>query len=108
VAARARRSTSLDDASRSASGKPLLANDPHLGLAAPALWYLAHLSAPGLEVIGATLPGLPYVVVRRSDRLAWGFTNTLPAARTSVSSRSTHPTPRATPHRTAGGAARLP
>src|SRR5690606_3682720 len=39
-------------------GKPLLANDPHLGLTAPPVWYLAHLQAPGLNVIGATMPGL--------------------------------------------------
>ncbi|MGE0806954.1 MAG: penicillin acylase family protein [Burkholderiaceae bacterium] len=68
----------LVDGRRSASGKPLLANDPHLGLSVPSLWYFAHLSAPGLSVIGATLPGLPYIVVGRSQRLAWGFTNTLP------------------------------
>ncbi|WP_370653321.1 penicillin acylase family protein [Lacisediminimonas sp.] len=60
------------------SGKPLLANDPHLGLNAPALWYFAHLSAPGLDVIGATLPGLPGVVLGRNQRIAWGFTNTAP------------------------------
>ncbi|GIZ51237.1 penicillin acylase family protein [Noviherbaspirillum aridicola] len=63
---------------RSATGKPLLANDPHLGLSAPALWYFAHLSAPGLNVIGATLPGIPGVVLGRNDRIAWGFTNTAP------------------------------
>ncbi|HEY4542482.1 MAG TPA: penicillin acylase family protein, partial [Noviherbaspirillum sp.] len=62
----------------SESGKPLLANDPHLGLSAPALWYFAHLSAPGLNVIGATLPGLPTVVLGRNDHIAWGFTNTGP------------------------------
>lgn len=62
----------------SETGKPLLANDPHLGLSAPALWYFAHLSAPGLNVIGATLPGLPMVVLGRNDRIAWGFTNTAP------------------------------
>jgi penicillin amidase len=60
------------------SGKPLLANDPHLGLSAPALWYFAHMSAPGLNVIGATLPGIPGVVLGRNDRIAWGFTNTAP------------------------------
>lgn len=60
------------------TGKPLLANDPHLGLSAPALWYFAHLSAPGLNVIGATLPGIPSVVLGRNDRIAWGFTNTAP------------------------------
>jgi penicillin amidase len=64
--------------SRSASGKPLLANDPHLGLAAPAVWYFAHLSAPGLEVMGATLPGVPAVVLGRNRQIAWGFTNTGP------------------------------
>ncbi|ADI14776.1 peptidase S45 penicillin amidase [Truepera radiovictrix DSM 17093] len=63
---------------RTATGAPLLANDPHLGLQAPALWYFAHLSAPDLEVIGATLPGLPFVVLGRTDRIAWGFTNTGP------------------------------
>ena len=61
-----------------ASGKPLLANDPHLGLSAPAVWYFAHLHAPGLNVIGATLPGVPMVVLGRNERIAWGFTNTGP------------------------------
>jgi penicillin G amidase len=62
----------------SASGRPLLANDPHLGLTAPPVWYFAHLSAPGLEVIGATLPGVPAIVLGRNSRFAWGFTNTGP------------------------------
>jgi penicillin amidase len=62
---------------RTATGKPLLANDPHLGLTAPAVWYFAHLSAPGLDVIGATLPGVPGVVLGRNQRIAWGFTNTV-------------------------------
>ncbi len=61
---------------RTASGKPLLANDPHLGLAVPAVWYFAHLSAPGFEVIGATLPGVPGVVLGRNQRISWGYTNT--------------------------------
>ncbi len=64
--------------SHTASGKPLLANDPHLGLAAPAIWYFAHLSAPGFEVMGATLPGVPAVVLGRNRHIAWGFTNTGP------------------------------
>jgi len=70
--------------SHSASGKPLLANDPHLGLSAPAIWYFARLQAPatgntaGLDVIGATLPGLPFVVMGRTQKMAWGFTNTAP------------------------------
>ena len=63
---------------RTRSGKPLLANDPHLGLTAPSVWYLAHLHAPGLDAIGGTLPGVPGVIVGRTDRIAWGFTNTGP------------------------------
>jgi penicillin G amidase len=61
---------------RSATGKPLLANDPHLRLTVPPVWYFAHLHAPGIDVIGATLPGVPGVVVGRNRRVAWGFTNT--------------------------------
>jgi penicillin amidase len=61
---------------RSASGKPLLAADPHLGLTAPPVWYFAHLHAPGLDAIGGTLPGVPGILVGRNDRIAWGLTNT--------------------------------
>ncbi len=71
------------------SGLPLLANDPHLGLSAPAVWYFAGLHAPAgklpdgqthdeLNVVGATLPGLPFVVLGRTQKAAWGFTNTGP------------------------------
>jgi penicillin amidase len=60
----------------SVTGKPLLANDPHLGLQTPALWYLAHLSTPSGNVVGATLPGLPFVVLGRNDHLAWSMTTT--------------------------------
>ncbi len=59
------------------SGKPLLANDPHLGLQAPALWYLAHVSWPGHNVVGGTLPGLPFVVLGRNDHVAWSMTTTI-------------------------------
>jgi penicillin G amidase len=62
--------------SRSTSGKPLLAADPHLGLTAPPVWYFAHLHAPGLDAIGGTLPGVPAILVGRNDRIAWGLTNT--------------------------------
>ncbi len=62
---------------RTTTGKPLLANDPHLGLQAPAIWYFAHLETPELKLVGATLPGLPYVVLGRNDRLAWTMTTTL-------------------------------
>jgi penicillin amidase len=64
------------DGTRSESGKPLLANDPHLGLQAPALWYLVHLSTPSGNVVGGTMPGVPFVVLGRNDNVAWGFTTT--------------------------------
>lgn len=60
---------------RTTTGKPLLANDPHLDLGAPSVWYLAHLDCPGFRAIGATLPGIPGIVLGRNDRIAWGFTN---------------------------------
>ena len=63
---------------RSATGKPLLANDPHLGLATPAIWYFAHQNIAGRNVIGATLPGVPTTILGRNDTIAWGFTNTQP------------------------------
>lgn len=61
-----------------ASGRSLLANGPHLGLTAPVVWYFAHVRAPGVAAIGATLPGVPLVVLGRNDRAARGFTNTGP------------------------------
>jgi len=75
--------------SKTRSGKPLLANDPHLGLSAPAIWYFARLQSPqgragdgsvlsALDVTGATLPGMPFVVLGRTAQAAWGFTNTNP------------------------------
>ncbi|MDA8257431.1 MAG: penicillin acylase family protein [Betaproteobacteria bacterium] len=64
--------------SRTASGKPLLANDPHLKLTAPALWYFARLEYPGLKAAGASMPGLPFLVMGQNERIAWGLTNTNP------------------------------
>jgi penicillin amidase len=62
---------------RSASGAPLLANDPHLGFQAPILWYLARIELPdGRFRAGATAPGVPAIVIGRNERLAWGFTTT--------------------------------
>ena len=58
-----------------ASGRPILANDTHLGWAVPCIWYMAHLTAPGWNVQGFTLPGAPLVVIGHNDRIAWGFTN---------------------------------
>lgn len=58
-----------------ATGKPLLANDTHLELSVPPIWYEMHLSCPGWNVKGFTLPGAPLVVIGHNDRIAWGFTN---------------------------------
>lgn len=66
------------DGTHTSSGMPLLANDPHLGFSIPAIWYLAHLEAPGLSVAGATLPGIPLVIVGTNGEIAWGVTNTGP------------------------------
>ncbi|MBO9408158.1 penicillin acylase family protein [Shimia sp. R9_1] len=59
---------------RSASGGTLLANDPHLGLTAPSIWYLARLELQSGGVIGATIPGIPVVLSGRSEALGWGIT----------------------------------
>jgi penicillin amidase len=61
--------------SRSASGGTLLANDPHLGLTAPAIWYLARLELETGGVIGATIPGVPVILTGRSAELGWGLTS---------------------------------
>lgn len=61
--------------SKTATGYPILANDPHLSLNLPSLWYLVHLSAPGLEVMGATLPGAPGIIIGFNEDVAWGVTN---------------------------------
>ncbi len=58
-----------------ADGKPMLANDPHLEPTVPATWYLVHLKAPGLDVSGATLPGVPNVISGHNQNIAWGVTN---------------------------------
>ena len=59
---------------RSAAGGALLANDPHLGLSAPTIWYLARLELSSGGVIGATIPGMPAIIVGRSETLGWGVT----------------------------------
>ena len=60
------------------TGKPLLANDMHLGHQMPNLWYEAHLKSNDFNVAGVTLPGMPYVIVGHNQRVAWGFTNVGP------------------------------
>ena len=60
---------------RSASGKPILANDPHLELSLPPIWYLASVSGGRYEAVGATMPGVPAVLIGRTPTLAWAVTN---------------------------------
>ncbi|THD74963.1 penicillin acylase family protein [Thalassobius vesicularis] len=60
---------------RSAAGGTLLANDPHLGFSAPAIWYLARLQLSQGGVIGATIPGIPAILSGRSERLGWAVTS---------------------------------
>lgn len=64
------------DGAHSASGKPVLANDPHLAFNAPGFWYLARLKTPEREIAGATAPGTPLVIVGHNNKIAWGFTTT--------------------------------
>lgn len=61
--------------SRSAAGGTLLANDPHLGFSAPSVWYLARMELASGGVIGGTIPGIPAILVGRSDRLGWALTS---------------------------------
>ena len=63
---------------RTADGKPLLANDPHLLASAPGIWYLTHLSTPKMRVAGVTFPGVPGIVLGHNDKIAWGATNVGP------------------------------
>jgi penicillin amidase len=58
------------------SGRPLLANDPHLGFSFPGVWYLARLVGPGFDIRGATSPGSPAVVLGHNGTIGWGFTTT--------------------------------
>ena len=60
--------------SRSATGQPILANDPHLGLSAPSAWMLARMDFPDGGIIGGTVPGIPAILSGRSEMLAWGLT----------------------------------
>jgi penicillin amidase len=58
-----------------ASGKPLLANDPHIPSAAPGIWYQTEMTGPGMHVAGVTFPGAPGIVAGHNDYIAWGETN---------------------------------
>jgi penicillin G amidase len=61
---------------RTASGSPILSNDPHLGLTAPGTWYMARVSTPDSVRVGATVPGIPFLVIGSNGHVAWGFTTT--------------------------------
>lgn len=64
------------DGTRSATGKPILANDPHLELDIPILWYLVRVTTPEITLSGATAPGAPLIVLGQNGHIAWGFTTT--------------------------------
>lgn len=63
------------DGTKTTTGAPLLANDPHLGINMPSIWYEVALRGGGMDVIGFSFPGDPGVVIGHNDRIAWGVTN---------------------------------
>jgi penicillin amidase len=63
---------------RSQTGKPLLANDPHLPSFVPSIWFMIHLSMPGFRVAGVTSPGAPGIILGHNEHVAWGATNLAP------------------------------
>ncbi len=63
------------DGHRSVTGRPLLANDPHLPPLMPSIWYEVQLCGPDFDVVGASFPGAPGVVIGHNQRIAWGVTN---------------------------------
>jgi penicillin amidase len=60
---------------KSATGRPILCNDPHMAHGLPGVWYEAHLKTPTQDVIGVTIPGFPLVVIGHNRQIAWGMTN---------------------------------
>ena len=60
---------------KTATGSPILCNDPHLNLGLPSIWYIIHLNSPTVNTMGASLPGLPAVISGFNDSIAWGVTN---------------------------------
>ncbi len=61
--------------SKTASGKPILCSDPHLGFSLPAIWLEMQLSCPGVNVYGVSIPGTPSIIIGFNDKIAWGLTN---------------------------------
>ncbi|TCT20000.1 penicillin amidase [Melghiribacillus thermohalophilus] len=66
------------DGSKTRSGKPILANDPHLGLGTPSIWFQTHLEAPDYNVSGVIFAGVPGIIVGHNEHIAWGVTNVGP------------------------------
>ncbi len=62
---------------KTVTGKPLLANDPHLALANPSVWYAMQLTAPGVNATGFSLVGAPGIILGHNEHVAWGFTNVM-------------------------------
>jgi penicillin amidase len=65
------------DGTMSSTGKPILCNDPHLGQAAPSIWYECHLESGDFDVVGASFPGTPGIVIGHNRHIAWGVTNAI-------------------------------
>jgi penicillin amidase len=63
------------DGVKSITGKPILANDPHLTLTAPSRWYEIHVAGGSFDVAGVSIPGVPGIVIGRNRHIAWGLTN---------------------------------
>ncbi|WP_044642131.1 penicillin acylase family protein [Risungbinella massiliensis] len=63
---------------KTASGKPILADDPHLGLNTPSIWYQTHLQGPEVNVSGVIFAGIPGIILGHNEHIAWGVTNTGP------------------------------
>ncbi|KON88458.1 beta-lactam antibiotic acylase [Sporosarcina globispora] len=64
--------------SKTASGKPILADDPHLSLSTPSIWYQMRLQSPGMNVSGVIFAGIPGIILGHNEHIAWGVTNTGP------------------------------
>jgi len=63
---------------RTADGKAMLANDPHLSATAPGIWYLASIQSPNVHAAGVTIPGMPAIIIGHNENIAWGMTNVGP------------------------------
>ena len=79
---------------RTKSGLPLLANDPHLSLATPSVWYQTHLEGPGYNVSGVIFAGIPGIILGHNQDIAWGVTNVGPDVQDLYCLLYTSPSPR--------------